>query len=667
MSVTPDDLQARDAWVTEHLLAAQPPFSFRYGGHPSDALLADALCACVRTALSNGRTRLERTWSLPDGLNVRCEAVTYADYPVVEWTVYLSNTGAKATPILEQVRGLDTQLQRDAAGEFVLHYQRGDWCSADSYQPQQQPLWPNMQVSFEPVGGRPCSSAFPYFDVEMPGGGLMLAVGWPGQWRTTFECNDARGLRIAAGQALTHLALQPGEEIRTPLIALSFWRGDARVRAHNVWRRWMLQHNLPRPHGHPVAPLYAFCSGGFFPGLKVSAASEKQFLDVLAREGIALDYWWMDAGWYPCEGWPTVGTWRPDPERFPHGLKEVSDHAARQGAGLIVWFEPERVSPGTWLHEHHPEWLIARSDLSGPLSPQDSQLLFNLGDPDARAWLTEHVDRLIGEQGIALYRQDHNFDPLPYWRAHDAPDRQGSTENRHVCGYLAYWDALRERHPNMLIDSCAGGGRRNDLESLRRAVPLLRSDYQSFEGDLSTATGNQCHTYALSSWFPYYGHGAYYNPLHTAREIAYMARSYFAPAWVLAVDVRLPGIDWDLYRRLVSEWRAIADSMLGDYYPLTPYTLSEEAWIAWQFHRVEADSGVAQAYRRCAAPLSHLTLPLQGLRADRRYTLRDLVSGQTWQLAGADLLTTGLPLEIGEAPGAAVLVYAPEVHHADQP
>ncbi|NLG29280.1 MAG: alpha-galactosidase, partial [Chloroflexi bacterium] len=353
--------------------------------------------------------------------------------------------------------------------------------------------------------------------------------------------------------------------------------------------------------------------------------------------------------------------------RFPHGLKEVSDHAARQGAGLIVWFEPERVSPGTWLHEHHPEWLIARTDLRPPLSPQDSQLLFNLGDPDARAWLTEHVDRLIGEQGIALYRQDHNFDPLPYWRAHDTSDRQGWTENQHVCGYLAYWDALRERHPDMLIDSCAGGGRRNDLESLRRAVPLLRSDYQSFAGDPTTATGNQCHTYALSSWLPYYGHGAYYNPQRTKPEIAHVARSYLSPAWVLAVDVRQPGIDWDLYRQLVGEWRAIADSMLGDYYPLTPYTLSEEAWIAWQFHRVEADSGTVQAYRRSAAPLSHLTLPLQGLRADCRYTLRDLVSGRTWQLAGADLLTTGLPLEIGEAPGAAVLVYAPEVHHADQP
>ena len=69
------------------------------------------------------------------------------------------------------------------------------------------------------------------------------------------------------------------------------------------------------------------------------------------------------------------------------------------------------------------------------------------------------------------------MDPLAYWRAADVPDRQGITEIRYVTGLLAYWDELRRRRPDMLIDTCASGGRRNDLETLRRAVPLWRSDY----------------------------------------------------------------------------------------------------------------------------------------------------------------------------------------------
>ena len=113
----------------------------------------------------------------------------------------------------------------------------------------------------------------------------------------------------------------------------------------------------------------------------------------------------------------------------------------------------------------------------------------------------DHIDKLLTEQGIDLYRQDFNMDPLDYWRTHDAPDRQGITEIRHVTGYLAFWDELRRRHPGLLIDTCASGGRRNDLETLRRAVPLWRTDY------ILEPIGTQCCTYGISSWIPFHGTG----------------------------------------------------------------------------------------------------------------------------------------------------------------
>ena len=62
---------------------------------------------------------------------------------------------------------------------------------------------------------------------------------------------------------------------------------------------------------------------------------------------------------------------------------------------------------------------------------------------------------MICEQGIDLYRQDFNMEPLGFWRNNDPPDRQGITEIRHVEGFLAYWDELRRRHPEMPIDTCA--------------------------------------------------------------------------------------------------------------------------------------------------------------------------------------------------------------------
>jgi alpha-galactosidase len=435
---------------------------------------------------------------------------------------------------------------------------------------------------------------------------------------------------------LTHLRLLPGEEVRSPLIVLQFWQGE-RVRAQNVFRRWMLAHNVPRPGGSLPTPHLAACSSHQF-GEMVNAdeASQLLFVDRYLEEGLNLDYWWMDAGWYPGDGWPNTGTWEVDSKRFPRGLRAITDHTHRRGVRSIVWFEPERVTPGTWLYEQHPEWL---------LGTDGGTKLLNLGNPEARSWLTEHIDRFLNDQGVDLYRQDFNMDPLPYWRANDAWDRQGITEIGHVTGYLAYWDELRRRHPAMLIDSCASGGRRNDLETLRRSVPLLRSDY------IFEPIGQQCHTYGISSWLPAYGSGM-------ITSDTYVFRSVLCPFLNACWDVRRHDLDYSTLRALVKEWREIAPILWGDYYPLTPYTLENDAWMAWQFDRPEAGMGVALFFRRENCPAQAIEVALQGVEPKARYeVVLSTVVGQesVWDCLGEELGT--LLVTIPKAPGSAILRY----------
>jgi alpha-galactosidase len=640
-SPEPAEFRARDRWV-ESLVGVHPLLSFVYDGQPSNGPLAKWPKKIATKKLDDRRTQRTAIWTDPKtGLEVRCVSVEYADFPVVEWTGYFRNAGKVKTPILEKIHALDLPLRRPSGAEFVLRGIRGDDCSPQSYQPYEHTLGPNTSRTFAPAGGRPTDSAFPYFNLAVPDGGMILAVGWPGQWSATFARDAGNGLRITAGQELTHLCLQPGEEIRTPLVALMYWKGSDVARSQNQWRRWMLACNMPRPGGKPLRPMYCFCSGGFFEGLKVSEAIEKQFIDVLTKERIKLDYWWMDAGWYPCGAWPETGTWEVDEQRFPHGIKAVSDNVHAHNAKLIVWFEPERVgTPNSWLAKNHPDWLLGGA-------------LLNLGNPAARKWLTGHVDRLLTEQGIDLYRQDFNIAPLDFWRKNDAPDRQGITENLHVQGYLAYWDELLRRHPGMLIDSCASGGRRNDLETLRRAVPLLRSDYQAFDGNPAYALGNQCQTYGLSSWIPFYGQGVYYTP----QQYVYCVRSHICPSFCVGVDVRKGGIDWNLYRRLVDQWRQVADCLLGDYYPLTPYSLSEDAWIAWQFDRPEQGDGAVQVFRRAKSIYESARLKLHGLDPAARYEVTDLDVGKPRTMMGKELQERGLAVEISQQPGSALIKY----------
>ena len=619
---------------------AQPPFSFQYGGQSSSEFLGQWKLERESKKLDDQREQHTLNWSDPQsGLCVRCVGVQYHDYPTIEWTVYFKNTGAADSPMIENIQAIDTAFSSGAQGDCLLRHHTGDLCTADSYEPHADPLPARSEKKFANTGGRPTQTAFPYYNLGWPGEGVIVVLSWAGQWATQFNRDNSTGVRVRGGQELTHFRLHPGEEVRGPMVVLQFYRGDW-LKSQNIWRRWMLAHNLPRPYGKPVHAQLAACSSHQFGEMiNANTANQIQFIDGYREQKLNLDYWWMDAGWYWNQsGWPNTGTWEVDTQRFPGGLRPISDHAHAGGEKTIVWFEPERVTPGTFLYTNNPAWLLGHDG---------QQKLLNLGNDEARQWLADHVNKTLTEQGIDLYRQDFNMDPLPYWRQNDTPDRQGITEIRHITGYLAYWDALLKQHPNMLIDSCASGGRRNDLETLRRAVPLLRSDY------IIEPVGNQCHTYALSFWVPYYGTG-------TGAIDPYMFRSVMCPHFTACFDLRNKAANWDLARKLVGEWRKIAPYMLGDYYPLTSYSLGNDTWIGWQFDRPEEGDGMIQVFRRGDSVYRQADLKLHGLDADKDYVITDADTNRVIRTKGRELMEQGLTIEIALKPGASLLTYKVE-------
>lgn len=636
------DLPLRDGECKPY--STDLPFSFAYDGKASKELLA--AWKLERKARPLDAQRQERTLAWTDattGLQVRCVAIEYANFPTVEWTLYFKNTGTSDTPILSEILALDTRIERSGSGDFTLHHHKGTFVRADDFEPLTTTLKPNDKLRFAPPAGRPLGHVFPYFNLEQRADeGVIAVVGWPGQWFAEFARDAGTALRVVAGQEKVHLRLKPGEEIRTPLVVLQFWQGDW-IRAQNLWRRWMVAHSMPRPNGQPPRPLLTPCSSHQYGEMiQADEASQKLFIDRYLEEKLAPDYWWMDAGWYfhYGGGWPRTGTWEVDTARFPRGLRAVTDHAHAKGLKSIVWFEPERVTPGTFLYTNNPAWLLGRDG---------QQKLLNLGHPEAHAWLVNHIDRLLTEQGIDLYRQDYNIDPLGFWREADAADRLGITENHYVTGYLAYWDALLKRHPGMLIDSCASGGHRNDLETLRRSLPFLRSDC------IQDAVGNQCHTYGLSFWMPYHGTG-------TDQLGAYDLRSALAcPHFIACWDLRDRKLDYDFLRKTIGDWRQYAENYLGDFYPLTPHTTANDAWLAWQFDRPEAGLGVVQAFRRANSIYESARLKLHGLDATARYEVSDLDRPNApQQITGEELMSKGLLVVAPSQPAAVVVTYRKE-------
>jgi len=617
------------------------PFSFTYGAKPSAELLPNWPRTEEVATTDAGRTARTITWTDPaTGLEVRCAIVEYREFPTVEWTLHFRNTSQKDTPILSDIQAIDLALSRHDKPEFMMHHNAGSQATPDDYRPLQTALPPGKSLRMASAGGRGSDGVWPYFNFEWGGQGAIVVIGWPGQWAGTFQRDSTTGLRIRAGQEAARFKLLAGEQVRGPLVVLQFYDGDW-IRGQNVWRRWMIAHNVPRLDGKLPPPLLGASSAGQFSEMQnANEANQKQFIDAYVGNGVQLGFWWMDAGWYPFrDGWWNVGTWEPDPKRFPNGLRAVSDHAHAKKVQTLLWFEPERVTPGTWLYEKHPEWLLGTDG--------GNKLLY-LGNAEAAQWLVDHVDNLMTEQGINIYRQDFNFAPLDYWRKNDVPDRQGITEIRHVAGYLAFWDELRRRHPGLLMDTCASGGRRNDLETLRRSVPLHKSDME-----YSDLTSKQTQFYGLAMWEPFFG-----APVFPAERVdVYGFRCGMALTTVMGYDIRRNDIDYALLRKLVAQWRDVVDLYWADYYPLTSWSIEPDLWMAWQLDRPEEGKGMVQAFRRPSSAYESARLKLRGLDRGAEYRVRSIDGGPEMRVAGTELLEKGLLVSIPERPGAVVFLY----------
>ena len=636
--------------------AGKQPFSFIYGGKHSDEFLQGWKYEYASHRINEAKASHKLVWKdVSSGLSVRCEAVEYSDFPVVEWVLYFKNEGTNDSLLLENIRVLDCRISGGANNLFLLHHNIGSLADGNDYKPLETPLKPGTKKRLSAGNGRSTGADLSYFNLEKrPDEGYIFAVGWPGQWFCDLECKEGNVVTIKAGQEICRFKLKPGEEIRTPLIVVLFWEGDW-LRGQNLWRRWMMKHSMPKPSGKLPQPQFvASSSRQYDEMIRANETNQIMFINRYLEEGLKLDYWWMDAGWYEHHGggWPKVGTWMVDSNRFPRGLRAVSDYAHSKGIKTIVWFEPERVAAGTWLAKNHPEWILG-GEKGG---------LLNLGNQEAWTWLVDHIDKTITEQGIDLYRQDFNIDPLNYWKSNDPPDRQGITEIKYVMGLLAFWDELRRRHPDLLIDACASGGRRNDIEIMRRAVPLWRSDY-AYE-----PVGHQCMTYGISLWLPYHGTGTvacrnatYYGSGKTPVE-PYAFWSNVSPSLGFGIDIRVKDLDYDTLRKLVKQWRLVITNYFGDFYPLTTWTRDNSHWIAWQFDRPEEKSGLIQVFRRENSPYESINLRLREINPRAIYKFEDVDdSACRVEMTGSEILSNGFTVRIKEKPGCRNFTYSSEI------
>jgi alpha-galactosidase len=254
------------AWWAEQAFGnGRVPFSFVYDGRRSSKLLGEWRRAVSEEPAGTASQRRTLTFTDPrTGLEVRAAATVYADTPSVEWTLYFTNRGRKDTPVLEQVQALDVTVQAEVPRDVRLHRLLGSACRVDEWLPFEDAFPPGDRINFAPVGGRPSSGACPFFNLQWANGGVITAVGWSGQWAAKVERSERGAIRLTAGMQTLHLKLSPGETIRSPRILQLYWFGKDPFLGHNLFRRVMLAHIVPRIDGRPVVPPIAHTGASLY-------------------------------------------------------------------------------------------------------------------------------------------------------------------------------------------------------------------------------------------------------------------------------------------------------------------------------------------------------------------------------------------------------------------
>ena len=519
---------------------------------------------------NNGIKTLAVRFALSETIEMLFTVRLCEKYGETEFFVTLTNNGTVPSEVISRFMSAQMILDGDAENA-VLKGIGGDYDAF--YAPYEMPL-KDFTPFFRSERGRPTHTYFPYFNLDCGTGGWLIALGWGGTWSARFEKTPDGVAFTAANCPGLETVLLPGESIRSALTVLIPYNKTSDSDVMNLWRRWFIEYNMPRKNreGDPIRPFTSSCfacdtglpnSDG---SISENSNTWRETVDKLLSENIALDYRWFDAGWYSDPDGNTVST---------------------------DWFG----TVGSWTI-------------------------------DRAKWGEDGFEKSV------RYCRSHGIKTLAWFEPErvshtDALEKNFGYDRRWAidCGKGALWDAIiadmAERGKDTFVDCCASGGGRNDILSLRRGIPLLRSD-----ADRTTLNLRLSMTTSFNAWIPFCGSST----KETARqeEVSagaddYAFRASFLPVMNLTECwSKNKSLDYDAVRRSIDEWKSINDLLLKDVYFLTPWQnrLDDAGITALAYFDDQNGKGVVLAFRKENCERDSVTVKLPFAGNDEKYVMR---------------------------------------------
>lgn len=273
--------------------------------------------------------------------------------------------------------------------------------------------------------------------------------------------------------------LKPGESFTTVPVAVGVSDADFAKAMGQLtkYRRMIRRVNKDDENLPVIFNDYMNCLFG-----DPTTEKELPLIDAAAEAGC--EYYVIDAGWYaPGLWWDSVGEWQESRERFPGGIKEVTDYIRGKGMVPGVWLELEVMGINCEKAKNAPDdWFFIRH---GKRVFDRSRYQLDFRNPAVIDHVNEVIDRVVNEYGVGYIKMDYNIEP-GIGTELDA-DSVGAGLLSHERAYLAWLDSVFKKYPDLVIENCSSGGLRIDYALLSRYSIQSTSDQEDYQNYASIA------------------------------------------------------------------------------------------------------------------------------------------------------------------------------------
>lgn len=572
--------------------------------------------------------------------------ITLADdkYPVevvLHYVAYPKENVIKSWTEIRHGEKGNVRLDRYASSMLYFNAQRyyltefsGDWANEANMHAQQ--LQFGKKVVDTKLGSRAAMDVSPFFEVgidepasEHRGRVLMGTLAWTGNFRFTFEVDNAGYLRVISGinPYSSDYLVKQGETFLTPEFIFTLSQngtGEGSRSLHDWARKYQVRDGM----GSRMTLLNNWENTAF------NFNQEK--LSGLMREAkdLGVDLFLLDDGWFGNgenarnSDNAGLGDWEVNHEKLPGGIPALVKAAKDAGVKFGIWIEPEMVNPKSELYKKHPDWVIKQPNRD--LYFFRNQLVLDLSNPKVQDYVFQVVENIMKENPeVAFFKWDCNS-PITNIYSPYQKNRQGQLYIDHARGVENVMRRVAESYPGVEMMLCSGGGGRCDYGALKYFTEFWPSDNTDPVERLFIQWG-------FSQFFPAKTMCAHVTSWN--RDASVKFRTDVASMCKLGFDIGLKNLsaeETEYCRLAVKNWKQLSGCIMdGDQYRLvSPY---EGNHMAVGYVNKTRDKAVLFAYDIYPRFNEKIvSVRLQGLDPDRQYRVEEinLMPGTRSRFAG---------------------------------